>query len=74
VGLAADIVSLDANSSALAGRSGDAILDGWIFGSHRSPVDCVWTSGRKVVTNGTHHQAEQVAAGFRLRLEGLLAA
>jgi formimidoylglutamate deiminase len=74
VGLAADIVSLDANSPALAGRSGDAILDGWIFGSRCSPVDCVWTSGRKVVTNGRHHQAEQVAAGFRRRLEGLLAA
>jgi formimidoylglutamate deiminase len=73
-GLAADIVSLDANSPALAGRVGDAILDGWIFGSRGSPVDCVWTSGRKVVTNGRHHQAESVAAGFRRRLEGLLAA
>jgi len=72
-GVAADIVSLDADSPVLAGRSGDAILDGWIFGSRRSPVDCVWTSGRKVVTNGRHHQAESVAAGFRRRLEGLLA-
>ena len=70
----ADIVSLDADNPALAGRSGDAILDSWIFGSRRSLVDCVWTSGRKVVTNGRHHQAESVAAGFRRRLEGLLAA
>ena len=73
VGLTADIVSLDADSPALAARSGDAILDGWIFGSRRSPVDCVWTSGRKVVTNGRHHQAESVKADFRRRLEGLLA-
>ncbi|WP_024514285.1 formimidoylglutamate deiminase [Bradyrhizobium sp. Tv2a-2] len=73
-GLAADIVSLDADSPALAGRSADAILDGWIFASRRSPVDCVWTSGRRVVTNGRHHQAESVAAGFRRRLEGLLEA
>jgi formimidoylglutamate deiminase len=72
-GLAADIVSLDADSPVLAGRPGDAILDGWIFGSRRSAVDCVWTSGRKVVTNGRHHQAESVAAGFRRRLERLLA-
>jgi formiminoglutamate deiminase len=72
-GLAADIVSLDAECTVLAGRSGDAILDGWIFGSRRSPVDCVWTSGRKVVTKGRHHQAESVAAAFRRRLEGLLA-
>ena len=56
------------------GPSGDAILDSWIFGSRRSLVDCVWASGRKVVTNGRHHQAEPVAAGFRHRLEGLLAA
>lgn len=73
-GHAADIVSLEAEAPALAGRSGDAILDSWIFGSRRSLVDCVWASGRKVVTNGRHHQAEPVAAGFRHRLEGLLAA
>ena len=73
-GLAADIISLDANNLALAGRSGDAIVDRRIFACARSPVDCVWTSGRKVVTNGRHHQAESVAGGFRRRLEGLLAA
>jgi formimidoylglutamate deiminase len=72
-GLLADIVSLDADSLALAGRSDDAILDGWIFASARSPVDCVWTSGRKVVTSGRHHHAESVATGFRRRLQGLLA-
>jgi formimidoylglutamate deiminase len=73
-GLAADIVSLDANASMLVDRDGDAILDGWIFGANRSLVDCVWTSGRKVVTSGRHSQAEAVAANFRRRLEGLLAA
>ena len=72
-GLPADIVSLDAENVALAGRSGDAVLDSWIFAGRRPAVDCVWTSGRKVVTNGRHHQAESVAAGFRRRLEGLLA-
>jgi formimidoylglutamate deiminase len=69
----ADIVSLDANHVALAGRSGDALLDSWVFGG-KSVVDCVWTSGRKVVTNGKHHQAERVAIRFRQRLERLLAA
>ena len=73
-GCRADIVSLDANSLAIAGRSEDTFLDGWIFGSGRSLVDCVWTSGRKIVTNGRHYQAESVAARFRLRLEGLLTA
>jgi formimidoylglutamate deiminase len=69
----ADILSLDASNVALAGRSGDALLDSWVFGG-KSLVDCVWTSGRKVVTNGRHHQAEQVARRFRKRLERLLAA
>lgn len=72
-GRPADIVSLDAAHVALAGRSGDALLDSWVF-SGKSLVDCVWTLGRKVVTNGRHHQAEQVATRFRKRLEGLLAA
>jgi cytosine/adenosine deaminase-related metal-dependent hydrolase len=69
----ADIFSLDATHVALAGRSGDALLDSWVFSS-KSLVDCVWTSGRKVVTNGRHHRAEQVATRFRKHLEGLLAA
>ena len=73
-GCPADIVSLDADHLAFAGRSGDAILDSWMFGSRRSPVDCVWTSGRKVVTSGRHHQAESVERVFRRRMEGLLAA
>lgn len=69
----ADIFSLDAAHVALAGRSGDALLDSWVF-SGKSLVDCVWTLGRKLVTSGKHHQAEQVATRFRKRLEGLLAA
>ncbi|WP_213769770.1 formimidoylglutamate deiminase [Bradyrhizobium sp. dw_78] len=73
-GRRADIVSLDADDLALAGQAGDVILDRWLFSSRRSPVDCVWTSGRKVVTSGRHHRAEPVAAEFRKRLEGLLAA
>jgi cytosine/adenosine deaminase-related metal-dependent hydrolase len=71
-GAFADFVSLDAQSVTLAGRSGDAILDSWIFGSGRSPVDCVWARGRKVVQDGRHHGREAVAGRFRRVLEGLL--
>jgi formimidoylglutamate deiminase len=70
----ADIVSLDAESVALAGRSGDAILDSWIFGAGRSLVDCVWARGHKVVRNGRHHARETIALRFRQTLRGLLAA
>jgi formimidoylglutamate deiminase len=73
-GAFADIVSLDAEHVALAGRSGDAVLDSWIFGAGRSLVDCVWARGRKVVTDGRHHAREAIARRFRQTLQGLLAA
>jgi formimidoylglutamate deiminase len=68
----ADIVSLDAGAVALAGRSGDAILDSWIFGAGRSLIDCVWARGCKVVRDGRHHAREAIARRFRQTLEGLL--
>ena len=71
-GAFADFVSLDAQSVSLAGRSGDAVLDGWIFGAGRSLVDCVWARGRKVVRDGRHHGRKAVAARFRRTLTGLL--
>ncbi|MCP3461036.1 formimidoylglutamate deiminase [Bradyrhizobium sp. CCGUVB23] len=74
VGAFADIVSLDAENTALAGRSGDAILDSWIFGAGRPLVDCVWARGRKVVENGQHHSRPQIARRFRQTVEGLLLA
>ena len=73
-GAFADIVSLDADHAALVGRSGDAILDSWIFGAGRSPVDCVWALGHKVVQAGRHHDREAIAMHFRRTVERLLAA
>jgi formimidoylglutamate deiminase len=70
----ADIVSLDAAHVALAGRSGDAVLDSWIFGAGRGLVDCVWARGRKVVEGGRHVARESIARRFRQTLEGLLSA
>jgi formimidoylglutamate deiminase len=74
VGAFADIVSLDAGHVALAGRSGDAILDSWIFGTGRSPIDCVWARGRRVVSNGRHGGRDAIAQRFNRTLEGLLRA
>lgn len=70
----ADIVSLDAGHVSLAGRSGGAILDSWIFGAGRSLVDCVWARGRNVVRGGRHHAREAIAQRFSDKLHGLLAA
>jgi formimidoylglutamate deiminase len=74
VGGFADIVSLDAGHVALAGRSGDALLDSWIFGARHGLVDCVWARGRKMVEGGRHVAREGVARRFCQTLQGLLAA
>ncbi|MDE2454890.1 MAG: formimidoylglutamate deiminase [Burkholderiales bacterium] len=63
VGAAADLVSLDARAPVLAGRSGDALLDAWIF-TGRVPVDCVWAGGRKQVEGGRHCRREAIEARF----------
>ncbi|MCX8570658.1 MULTISPECIES: formimidoylglutamate deiminase [Hyphomicrobiales] len=63
-GSAADLVSLDASHPTLAGKSGDAILDAWIFAG-AGKTDSVWVRGRKVVTGGAHFRREAIAARFR---------
>jgi formimidoylglutamate deiminase len=72
-GASADLVSLDAEGVLLAGRSGDAVLDAWIFAGGRHQVDCVWMQGRKMVENGRHRNAELIARRFLGALERLLA-
>jgi len=62
-GNAADFVSLDASHPTMAGKSGDAILDAWIFAGGTRP-DCVWVRGRKLVQGGQHHAREAIAAKF----------
>ena len=63
-GNAASLVSLDASHPSLAGKSGDAILDAWIF-ANGAPVDCVWAGGRKLVSSGRHLHHEAIAERFR---------
>nr|WP_210327859.1 formimidoylglutamate deiminase [Mesorhizobium silamurunense] len=63
-GCPADLVSLDGNHPSLAGKSGDAILDAWIF-ANGSKVDCVWVHGKKHVSGGRHAKREAVAKRFR---------
>lgn len=72
-GHCADIVALDANHPSLIERRGDALLDGWIFGSNRPAVDCVWRRGERVVSGGAHSARAEVAARYRKTLAKLLA-
>lgn len=72
-GSTADFVSLDPNHPTLAGKSGDAILDAWIF-ARGGKVDCVWAHGRKLVSGGAHFRRDAIAARFRNVMMELTAA
>lgn len=71
-GAPADFVSLDADHVTLAGKSGDAVLDAWIFAG--ACVDCVWTGGRKLVEGGRHVARDAVARRFRTAMLDLAGA
>jgi formimidoylglutamate deiminase len=71
-GASADIVTLNTDHPALAGREGDALLDSWIFAARGGAVDCVWRHGRKVVTAGRHTARDEIAARYRTTLNDIL--
>jgi formiminoglutamate deiminase len=73
VGAPADIVSLRPGHPALVARSGDDILDSFIFAGAHGLISGVWRGGRKLVSDGVHHQREVVAARYVRTLERLLA-
>jgi formiminoglutamate deiminase len=72
-GARADIVTLDVTHPSLAGRRGDAILDGWIFATGANAVDCVWSSGDKVVEGGRHRLRRKAREDFNAAVRRLVA-
>jgi formiminoglutamate deiminase len=71
VGASADLISLDADHPSLAGKSGDAVLDAWIFSGSAGVIDCVWRRGRKRVEQGRHHARRAIVARYVRVLAGL---
>jgi formiminoglutamate deiminase len=69
-GASADLVSLDPDHPTLAGKSGDAILDAWIFAGGAA-VDGVWVRGEQAVTGGRHHARDRIAVRFRATMRRL---
>jgi formimidoylglutamate deiminase len=63
-GAAADFVSLDPTHPSLSGKTGDAILDAWIF-ANGAKVDGVWVRGKKLVEGGQHVRRDGIAKRFR---------
>ncbi|WP_426017250.1 formimidoylglutamate deiminase [Brevundimonas sp. DWR2-3-1b1] len=72
VGASADIVSLDTGGLAFAGRSGDALLDSWIFSAPTGSISSVWRAGREVVKNGRHIARDAIEARYRQALATVL--
>ncbi|TBW41043.1 formimidoylglutamate deiminase [Siculibacillus lacustris] len=71
IGARADVVVLDADHPALAGRHDDAALDSWIFAAASNPVRDVWVAGRQVVADGRHHARAPIEARGRAALRAL---
>jgi len=63
-GQRADLVVLDTDHPALVGRSGAALLDGWIFSGNATPVRDVMVAGQWVVRDGRHRQQSRIADRF----------
>jgi formiminoglutamate deiminase len=53
-GASADFISLNAADPSFSARTGDTLLDSWIFAG--GSIDCVWRRGKKMVSQGRHRQ------------------
>jgi formimidoylglutamate deiminase len=64
VGKLADLMALDAGAVDLTGKSGDTILDCYIFAGDDRLVSDVWSAGRHMVREGRHINREAIAARY----------
>ena len=67
-GAAADLVVLRPDYPLLAGRTGDALLDTYVFCGGAALVRDVIVGGRHIVQDGSHPRYEPAAERFRQRL------
>jgi formimidoylglutamate deiminase len=65
VGAWADLLALDYDAEALAGRSGDVLLDRFIFTADDRCVTDVWAAGRHQVRNGRHIEHDAITRRYR---------
>lgn len=71
VGEWADLMALDGNAIDLEGRTGDAILDSFIFAGDDSMVHHVWAAGRHLVKDGKHLLHDEISARYRATMAQL---
>ncbi|MEM7560680.1 MAG: formimidoylglutamate deiminase [Planctomycetota bacterium] len=69
----ADLISLDASSVHLVSRSGDQLLDGFIYAGDDTLVQDVWSAGRHMVQAGRHRNREEIVNAFLATQRKLIA-
>jgi formimidoylglutamate deiminase len=71
VGALADLMALDGSAVDLIGRTGDTILDTYVFAGDDRMVRDVWSAGRHVVTEGRHIAHDAITNRYRKVMEQL---
>ena len=67
-----DLVVLDRDHPVLAGKSGDALLDGWIFSGGNACVRDVFVRGEHLVQSGVHRNEKAIGEKFAVTMKHLL--
>lgn len=73
VGKRADFIVLDITKPLLCERSGDEILDSWIFSGNDNVVRDVYVGGARVIENGHHYFESKINQRFQATLRELTA-
>ena len=71
-GQTADIVVLDASHPALVARSGDTLVDSWIFSTGDGAISDVFAGGRHLVAAGRHIARDAALRRYTATLQRLL--
>ncbi len=65
IGKLADFCAMDDQVTDLLFRSGDSILDAFVFSGHDRWITDVWSAGRHVVRDGRHVDHDEITTGYR---------
>lgn len=72
IGASADLIAIDADAPAMAGRSGDDVIATFIFGGSRHAIKDVWRAGRRVVEAGRHIARDAIGREYRSAITALM--
>ena len=72
IGAAANLIVLDGDAPLLAEKSGDDVLDTFIFSGGRALVRDVFVGGRAVVSGGRHYAEAEISRDFSRVMKRLL--